>query len=72
MFGVGAMSCLASDEFGSDGYCYEQIDEMADSILGQIHEDVNLLVKGSRSAGMDKLVDRLITRDGRGDVNHAV
>jgi len=45
---------------------------MADSILGQIHQDVNLLVKGSRSAGMDKLVDRLITRDGRGDVNHAV
>ena len=72
LFGVGAMSCLASDEFGSDGYCYEEIDEMADSILGQIHEGVNLLVKGSRSAGMDKLVDCLITRAKRGEVNHVI
>jgi len=72
LFGVGVMSCLASNEFGSDGYCYEQIDEMADSILGQIHQGVNLLVKGSRSAGMDKLVGCLTTRASRGDVNHVV
>lgn len=72
LFGVGVMSCLASDEFGSDGYCYGQIDDMAASILGQIHQGVNLLVKGSRSAGMNKLVDYLITHAGRGDVNHAV
>jgi len=72
LFGVGAMSCLASEEFGSDGYCYDKIDDMAVGIIGQIHQDVNLLVKGSRSAGMDKLIQYLIDSDSQGEVNHAV
>jgi UDP-N-acetylmuramoyl-tripeptide--D-alanyl-D-alanine ligase len=71
-FGVGEMSCIASDEFGSDGYCFEQIDEMAASILGQIHQGVNLLVKGSRSVGMDKLVKCLMIHRDSGEINHAV
>jgi UDP-N-acetylmuramoyl-tripeptide--D-alanyl-D-alanine ligase len=73
MFGVGEMSCLASDEFGADGSCHEDIDAMAETILLQIHQDVNLLVKGSRSAGMERLVERLIfARHGAnpaGDIN---
>jgi hypothetical protein len=32
---------------------------MAEAILGQISQKVNLLVKGSRSAGMERLVKRL-------------
>jgi len=72
LFGVGEMSCIASDEFGDSGYCFGQIDEMAESIRGQIHQGVNLLVKGSRSAGMDKLVDYLLNNDNRGEINHAV
>jgi UDP-N-acetylmuramoyl-tripeptide--D-alanyl-D-alanine ligase len=72
LFAVGPMSCLASREFGDDGYCYEQQDEMAGSILGQIRQDINLLIKGSRAAGMDRLVDRLVSDVNRGDVNHAV
>ena len=72
LFGLGEMSCIASDEFGDSGYCFEQIDEMAESIRGQIHQGVNLLVKGSRSAGMDKLVDYLLNNDNRGEINHAV
>jgi UDP-N-acetylmuramoyl-tripeptide--D-alanyl-D-alanine ligase len=71
LFGVGEMSCVASDEFGEEGYCFEQIDEMAEAILEQIHQGVNLLVKGSRSAGMERLVDYLLSNN-RGDVNHAV
>jgi UDP-N-acetylmuramoyl-tripeptide--D-alanyl-D-alanine ligase len=55
LFGVGEMSCIASDEFGDGGYCYEDINEMAQAILSQIHKEVNLLVKGSRSAGMERL-----------------
>ena len=72
LFGLGEMSCIASDEFGDSGYCFEHIDEMAESIRGQIHQGVNLLVKGSRSAGMDKLVDYLLNNDNRGEINHAV
>ncbi len=72
LFGVGEMSCIASDEFGSNGHCFEQIDEMAESILGQIHQGVNLLVKGSRSVGMDKLVKYLMMNGNRGEINHAI
>ena len=72
LFGVGVMSCLACKEFGSNGYCFEKIDEMADCILGQIHQRVNLLVKGSRSAGMERLIGCLTTAASQVEVNHAL
>jgi len=59
LFGIGEMSCIASEEFGDAGYCFERIEEMAEAILSQIHQGVNLLVKGSRAAGMEKLVETL-------------
>lgn len=72
MFGVGEMSCVASAEFGEAGFCFEKIDEMGEAILGQIHQRVNLLVKGSRSAGMERLVEYLLSDDNRGEINHAI
>ncbi len=56
LFGLGEMSCAASEVFGATGYCFERIEDMAEAILSQIHKDVNLLIKGSRSAGMERLV----------------
>ena len=77
LFGVGPMSCLASQEFGDSGYCFEQISDMADSILRQIHRGVILLVKGSRSAAMENLVGALVNHkiadEEKGEgINHAV
>ena len=69
LFGIGEMSCIASEEFGEAGYCSEQIDEMAGIILSQIHQGVNLLVKGSRAAGMERLVEILTRPLNDGDVN---
>ena len=69
LFGIGAMSCIASEEFGESGYCFERIDDMAQAIGAQIHKGVNLLVKGSRSAGMEKLVDALTQPPGGRDAN---
>jgi len=60
-FGIGEMSCIASEEFGEGGYCSERIEDMAEVISSQIHEGVNLLIKGSRAAGMERLV-ALLTR----------
>jgi UDP-N-acetylmuramoyl-tripeptide--D-alanyl-D-alanine ligase len=68
-FGIGEMSCIASAEFGAAGYCYEGVEEMAKSILSQIHQGVNLLVKGSRAAGMERLVAILVQPTNGGDVN---
>jgi UDP-N-acetylmuramoyl-tripeptide--D-alanyl-D-alanine ligase len=69
LFGVGEMGCIASDEFGDTGYCYEDINGMARAILSQIHKDVNLLVKGSRGAGMERLVALLTQATVSGDRN---
>ena len=69
LFGVGEMSCLASTEFGEAGYCYECIEDMANGILAQIHADVNLLIKGSRAAHMERLVEMLTRASSGGDVN---
>ncbi len=71
LFGVGEMSCIASAEFGAAGYCYEGVEEMAKSILSQIHQGVNLLVKGSRAAGMERLV-AILTQSTNGGDAHAV
>jgi len=68
-FGVGEMSCIASEEFGDAGYCYDDIDGMAQAILSLIHKDVNLLVKGSRAAGMERLVALLSKATLSGDRN---
>lgn len=69
LFGVGEMSCIASREFGDGGSCHEDIDDTANAILAQIHDGVNLLVKGSRAAGMERLVARLSKTRHSGDTN---
>ncbi len=68
-FGVGEMSCIASEEFGEAGHCCEYIEQMAESIRGQIHPGVNLLIKGSRAAGMERLVAILTESANGGEVD---
>jgi UDP-N-acetylmuramoyl-tripeptide--D-alanyl-D-alanine ligase len=69
LFGLGEMSCIASREFGDGGSCHDDIDDIAGAILAHIHPGVNLLVKGSRAAGMERLVARLTQTDHSGDAN---
>jgi UDP-N-acetylmuramoyl-tripeptide--D-alanyl-D-alanine ligase len=68
-FGVGEMSCIASREFGEGGSCHDNIEDIANAILAQIHAGVNLLVKGSRAAGMERLIARLTETSHSGDTN---
>jgi UDP-N-acetylmuramoyl-tripeptide--D-alanyl-D-alanine ligase len=77
LFGIGPMSCAASELFGDSGYCFDDIKDSANVIRALIHQDVNLLIKGSRSAGMDQLVkvlqaDKAIIDKDRRGANHAV
>ena len=71
-FGLGPLSCAASREFGEQGFCFENVDDMAAAVNAEIHREVNLLVKGSRSAGMEKLVEKLLDEDQAGDSAHAL
>jgi UDP-N-acetylmuramoyl-tripeptide--D-alanyl-D-alanine ligase len=63
LFGIGPMSCVASGVFGDFGYCLDKVEDSAKLIRTLIHQDVNLLIKGSRSAGMDQLVNALVSSD---------
>ncbi|MCP4431269.1 MAG: UDP-N-acetylmuramoyl-tripeptide--D-alanyl-D-alanine ligase [Gammaproteobacteria bacterium] len=63
MFGLGPLSCRASENFDEDGFCFESIDEMAEEIRKKMHQNVNLLVKGSRVVGMERLVEKLLNHD---------
>lgn len=58
-FALGDMSCLAAEEFGEQGHCFTGHEDMARFIAERISSDVVLLVKGSRSAGMEKVVETL-------------
>ena len=71
MFAIGPLSCIASREFGENGYCLDSIADMALVIQTQIHEDVNLLIKGSRSAGMEKLVEVLLSQHNPEKIHYA-
>ena len=59
LYAHGELSCLASEAFGERGYCCADIDDMATRISADIRADVNLLIKGSRGAAMERLVERL-------------
>ena len=68
-FALGPYSCNAVSLFGEDGYCFKSHEEMAQFIGPKLHSGINLLVKGSRSAHMEKLVTALIessTQNGEG------
>ena len=64
LYGHGPLSCLAAEAFGDAGVCCEDIDSMAAVIESDIHAGVNLLVKGSRAAAMERLVERLLADTG--------
>jgi len=72
LFAIGDMSCRAASLFGENGFCFEKHDEMAGYLAGQLCQGVNLLVKGSRSAGMEKVVESLTKNSINSGVNHAV
>ncbi len=69
MFALGQMSCDASTEFGDAGFCFDDVEEMSGHLLEHLHRDVNLLIKGSRAAAMDRLVALLTQPVNGGDAN---
>lgn len=59
MFAYGPLSCQAASVFGVHGHCFHSHRAMADSIQPLLQENVSLLIKGSRSSHMERLVKSL-------------
>ena len=62
LFATGEMSVHAVDAFGEGGEHYASRDDLAASLRRQLRPGINCLVKGSRSMGMEAVVEA-ITRD---------
>jgi len=73
-FALGKMSCQAAACFSDKGFCFSRHDEMVNFLAKRLNKDTNLLVKGSRSAGMEKVVEKLIINNDhtQAGVEHAI
>lgn len=58
---IGQLAHLASKEFGKGGIHFDSIYELASYLKGEAAADICLLVKGSRSTRMERLVNALTT-----------
>lgn len=59
LFAVGPLSAAAVEAFGEHGTHYTDKQALAKALNEQLHGSVTLLVKGSRSAGMEQVVAAL-------------
>jgi len=64
LYGVGEMSIAACDAFGAGAVACADMDELLQSLQTlQLNENNSVLVKGSRSARMERVVDALINQE---------
>ncbi len=59
LFTFGELSRGASDRFGEASMHFENIEQLIEAVREQLEEGVTLLVKGSRSMGMERVVNAL-------------
>lgn len=56
----GHHSALAAEAFGNGGRHFASQDELAQTLIGELTPDTTVLVKGSRSSAMEKIVHQLL------------
>ncbi len=60
LYCVGPLAAHAARAFGSGAYCYDDAAEAAAALVEVLDEDVCVLVKGSRAAGLERAVALLV------------
>ena len=59
LYTLGALAGEAAQAFGEGAQAFENVDELADALRPQLNKNVALLVKGSRSSRMERVVAAL-------------
>ncbi|MBI5040158.1 MAG: UDP-N-acetylmuramoyl-tripeptide--D-alanyl-D-alanine ligase [Gammaproteobacteria bacterium] len=67
LFTLGTLSAQAGRAFGPKAQVFGELDALVAALRTQLHPDINLLVKGSRSAGMERVVVALTAAEQAGD-----
>ena len=70
MFALGALGRAAVDAFGEGAAHFMDHDELAAALRAELHPRARVLVKGSRSSAMERIVSALLENNG-GDPTHA-
>lgn len=69
LYAIGQYSRSAAEAFGEQAWHFSAYDQLVDRLREDMNENVTLLVKGSRSSRMDKVVDALVMPRTMGGVN---
>ena len=69
LYAIGQYSRSAAEAFGEQAWHFSAYDQLVDRLREDMNENVTLLVKGSRSSRMDKVVDALVMPRAMGGVN---
>ena len=64
LFAIGPLSRHAVAEFGKNGRHFKNHAEVVDALLDVLHSDMTVLVKGSRSMHMEKVVEGIAKNNG--------
>jgi UDP-N-acetylmuramoyl-tripeptide--D-alanyl-D-alanine ligase len=64
LFATGDMSAHTVDAFGEGGEHFQSREELAAALCAQLRPDIICLVKGSRSMGMEAVVEAIKGRPG--------
>jgi len=67
LFSVGDLARHAASAFGPEGRAYSDQKQLVEALRSELDDDVTLLVKGSRSAHMERVIDALIAANHGGE-----
>lgn len=61
LYATGTLSCATVDAFGNNGFHFDGKSELIDELQNALTGDEVVLVKGSRSAAMEEVVERILS-----------
>jgi UDP-N-acetylmuramoyl-tripeptide--D-alanyl-D-alanine ligase len=66
LFTLGPLSAQAARAYGAGAQAFDDLNALVAALHAQLRPDIAVLVKGSRSAGMERVVQALMTPAGEG------